>query len=333
MPIKQLDVLLADVEAHRGKPMNLTDIAQQVTSWLSDLEIKKLLTAGLLSSISFSTNNSWWHARVETLSALRVDYQSATNWKQVYQIVKLHIESECHGIWNEYDNLTACKLLSRMGYGHYDRDMIRCCQTGTVEIMSLLLTSPKVNPCHLILHLESLGGLLRLIITHALSLAVSNSQPDIVSLLLEDGRADPAATGIAYWSTLSDACTSRSLGVLFEDRIADNNNPIDKQVAILKMLLAKTTVRPTLQELADCTRAEIVQVLLSDSKIDPTQNNNVLLQRAIRRKNESIVRVYLADSRVAKLVDQHIVEIAREHGTESILELVSKRQLYNGEGL
>ena len=305
--------------------MNLTDIAQQVTSYLDDLQIEKLFVSGLLPTLSFSSNNSWWHARVETLSGLRMQYEPLTNWKQVYQIVKSHSGS----IWNEYDNVTASKILERMGHKSYLTEMTRCCETGTVQIMSHILAErSSLEDPYLLPYV--MRGSDRLGWTHALDLAVLNSQPNIVSLLLQDGIVCPIAIEEEYnIPILMYACLARPQEQ-DDQATPSSNNLIQRQVATVKLLLADDRIVPTIRELYRCIRPEILQVLLEDGRVDPTDgNSNKPLMQAISRQNEGKVRVYLADERVAKLVNRRTVQLTKKRSTPAIFELVLQQARLN----
>ena len=314
--------------------MNLTDIAQQVTSSLDDLDIQKLLMSGLLSSLSFSSNNSWWHARVETFTSLRLAYELETDYKQVYYIVKLHIQSRWPkiGIWNEHDNVTACKVLSKLDCKTMVIDMIRCCETGTVQIMSHLLTNSSLDPTHLQIHIES-GEYRYSVWRDALCLAVWNSQPEIVSLLLQDRRVDPSTVVSMHGrgQILQDACRSNSTLLDIEATITHNYSPGDRQAAVVKILLADRRIVPTGQEIYHC-RSEILQALLTDPRIDPTQNNNKPLIEAILHRWDDMVTVYLADERVAKLVTEHTVHLVKKYGTAMMIDLVCEQARANEVG-
>ena len=306
--------------------MNLTDIAQQVTSCLDDTDINKLLSSGLVTSLSFSRSNLWWHARVETLSGLRTGYNSATNWKQVYYIIK----SRQVGIWNEHDNVTACKILERIGHKPSDRDMVLCCETGTVSIMyHLLANSQSIDPRLLTYNASQPDALPTWVSRHALVLAVWNSQPVIVSLLLQDNRVCPIEIEVYEMSILRSACRTRCE---LQEHLATSRSykRIERQVAVVKLLLADQRIAPTARELYHCYHWEILQVLLADSQVDPTDGNtNKPLRQAISYQNEAMVRVYLTDERVARLVDAETVSLAKNYSTQAVFDLVVKQARLN----
>lgn len=81
---------------------------------------------------------------------------------------------------------------------------------------------------------------------------------------------------------------------------------------------------PTEQELYHCNASGIVQLYLPDKRIDPTINNCQPLEQAIRNSWTESVRVYLCDQRVAKLVDERTLSLARQFGTDEIVGLVEK---------
>ncbi|CAH6421392.1 Hypothetical protein POVR2_LOCUS374 [uncultured virus] len=141
--------------------------------------------------------------------------------------------------------------------------------------------------------------------------------------------------GLHDSSVIEDACSSTCPSQDISGKTSLNNNPIERQVAVVKLLLADGRIVLTVEELYSCIHAEILQVLLdeqlaaSNGTVDPTVESNKPLRQAILRENEGMVRVYLADERVAKLVNAETVRLAKNYSTPAIFELVVKHARLN----
>lgn len=66
-----------------------------------------------------------------------------------------------------------------------------------------------------------------------------------------------------------------------------------------------------------------VKLLLADSRVDPTADNNLAIQVASENGNAEVVKLLLADSRVDPTVDNNFaIRIASEHGHTEVVKLL-----------
>jgi len=131
--------------------------------------------------------------------------------------------------------------------------------------------------------------------------------PEIVRLLLADGRADPTSKNNFAIRTASERGHKGIVRLLLADGRADPtvNNYISIRTAL--------TIRYT----------EIVCLLLADKRIDPTFDNNWCLRTASEKGYTEVVRVLLADERTDPTASKHkSICAASQHGHTEIVRLL-----------
>ena len=297
--------------------MHLTDVAREVTSWMDDDVIKKLFLVGLLSSSdSFWKSNDYWHARVETLSGLRVPFRQEVNWAQTHRMLRRCFETdpEADEYWIKEDNATVCEILRKLGYSITPRILAYCCVHGSTKIFSYLTETASMNPSRVHYWCNEY---------HSVAMCVWHSQPEVLKLLLKDSRVSLTIRGLLYGTVLSDAVGSRRLSMdAYGGVCTINTSEPSRQVEVVRLLLEDGRVAPTEEEFYHCNIPGIMSLLLADTRLDPTASNNMPLQQAISRKATSVVRVLLADERVSKLVDRSTVELCRRCGTVAMMPLL-----------
>lgn len=144
-------------------------------------------------------------------------------------------------------------------------------QQQSTEILHLLLKDLRIDP------------------SKALVEAASNGYPENVKLLLADPRADPSI--------------NRNEAI---ERVASrvSNDEEDPYLIILRMLLDDPRVNPNaaLLNLIDRRAVMGVDMVMSDSRIDPTINDDAALKRAATKVDDgdglAILRLILNDPRV-----------------------------------
>ena len=209
-----------------------------------------------------SKHEFWWYRRVEQLVGQELTYRVGA-WSTIYASVCRFGPTFDHR--HNYGNLLLVQVLLEAGADprwHDDR-----------------ANNLAVNDdCYLSL----------------LTRAVQGANAAVLTLLLEDGRADP---------TIKESVAVR---IACQDGRAD----------MLKLFLRDGRATPPDYCLSVSTahnHLEVTQILLKDGRIDPTDLNNYYLKRALRESCEGIALLLVSDSRVRSTMDTHeILKKARE---------------------
>lgn len=143
------------------------------------------------------------------------------------------------------------------------------CERGRVEVAKFLLTFPEVDPNGCIL------------------LAIEFDDEELVKLLLEDGRDDPAR----YDSIIKDACENKE---------------------IVKLLLNDGRADPSVYHNEAIGRAcqhgcmETVQLLLTDPRVNPADDNNNAIYWACHNGHFEITQLLFNHPKVNPTGQNHI---------------------------
>ncbi|CAH6420627.1 Hypothetical protein POVR2_LOCUS209 [uncultured virus] len=270
--------------------MNLPEIQAEVTSWLDNDTLEKLYTSGLLASLlDLATSNIWWHSRVETLSGSRLAYQATVDWKQTYQVVDYVKKPERRpGIWNSEDNVTAVIVLEKMGHGATESDLAMCCKRGSVNILRYLLDQRQMS------------------LNQGLMCCITSYQPEVLEMLLKDDRI------------------SLDIHPELLDNVISISNPTHpaRHLAIVKILLADNRLPLQASWISHSYSPEVIKLLLADTRIDPSENQNALLIRAIVSRRAELVALLLENKRVRVAIDEIALRAAHGHGGPHIYSLV-----------
>lgn len=155
------------------------------------------------------------------------------------------------------------------------RSLFVAARRGDVEEVKALLQHPLVDPSFAVGH-DWRGA------RTALREAAYFGRVEVVRVLLEDGRADPAADGSVAlrWAARDGHVDIVSL--LLEDKRSD---PMAGESSAVEWA-------------ADRGSAEAVRILLRDARVDPTVRDNRAVFLAACFGQVEIVRVLLQDARV-----------------------------------
>jgi hypothetical protein len=275
--------------------MEVQDIASNVASWLDNSTIKKLYVLGLLPSLaSISKHASFWHSRVETLSGVRISFCSGVDWKQTYQILLRELSSmssprSSPNFWNSEDNALVSLLLLKMNYKPQDQAMCDAAGYGSVKILRFLLDEGSVDPQ-----------------TVAVIWCRTSRQKmchQTVMMLLEDKRVSCCG------NILYSACINKE-----EEKSRDC-------AEIVKFLLTQIPI-PGHDLLYGCSNPHTARMLIADKRIDPSSDDNMPLEQAIRNHYVEVVKVLLECPSVAQNISPRIREVARESRNEEIIKLI-----------
>jgi len=251
------------------------DVLSSILATLDDSTMAALNVTTTLPIQQVYQSNAYWKAKVETKIGYSTNYITV-NWKR---------------IWMELYNF---KLVNNNTFAE-------CCSKGYMDSVKCLLTIPLIDPTWYN--------------TDCLDRASKNGHADIVQILLNDTRVDPNKS-----NTLDIACAwgrTDVVRVLLNDprvTFPDSNLSLlcipcrDEYIDILRMLLDDPRINTkkalqhgfrlsTWQAVAN-ERIEAIRLMIADPRVDPTVEDNDLIQHACEKGYIEIVQILLSDPRV-----------------------------------
>ena len=195
------------------------------------------------------------------------------------------------------------------------------CFKGYLEVLRHLLDVPETD------------SPLNFNCTFYLAVGLEQGIAEVVRLLLEDGRADPAAKEI---DTLYLACSGGHksvLSLLLKDGRVDptvaipviiSNLSREMNLEIVEVLLADPRVRKLSIEddllSTACNERDtgLVRLLMKDGRANPTAHNNSAIRVVSRYGDPETARLLLSDRRVDSALVQEAIEWAQETGNSEV---------------
>lgn len=191
--------------------------------------------------------------------------------------------------WNYEDNATVLDILVRMGYSPNQANpdaMTSAAMYGLTNTLAFLLAEGSIDPNEAV-EVEDEEYLQ----DPPLGMAAANGQVEAVKLLLADPRVDPSG---------SNEYGGNSPIWLAAEAIVDDK--IEEYLEIVLLLLKR--VDPSEEEshiLIVCSQSrdnpEMMRLLLSDPRVNPSDNESSCLRYAVTKGREQTVAVLLEDGR------------------------------------
>lgn len=201
------------------------------------------------------------------------------------------------------------------------------CQNGHVEIVRLLLQDPRVTPHCTIIRLASV-----------------NNHLEVVKLLLQDKRIDPSFDNNVTVRHAFGAGHIEIVELLLQDSRVNpgclNNCMIrdackDGKLETVKLLLRCPRVNPATTQISGPTggliidrssplliatemgHIEVVELLLQDSRVDPTIGGNEAILLASKFNRPEIIKLLLRHPKIniKEITDHKILDIAKSVST------------------
>ena len=139
---------------------------------------------------------------------------------------------------------------------------------------------------------------------------------EVVKLLLQDRRANPAARANYALREAAENKHLKVLKLLLEDGRAD---PGVWGNEIIKLASKKGNV-------------EVVKILLADDRVDPGASDNYAFRKAAKNKHPELIEILLADKRVDPRRHTDIIKWAAKHGHFKIVKLLlSNEKIHLGD--
>ncbi|KAJ3367217.1 hypothetical protein HDU91_001585 [Kappamyces sp. JEL0680] len=236
-----------------------------------------------------------------------------------------------------------CLALIQHGVGgskEINEALVMACSVGNAAVASALLSDHRVDPSyhnHLALRSAAKSGQLAVMellladpridptadFNYAIHWACVNNQAEVVRLLLADGRADPGANGQQCIRLACKYECHEVIPMLLADARVDasfDHNACVREAAlkgrarILTMLLqlSRRRLDPgdrdnfAVRAASLNGHAECVQQLLGHRLVDPCAEGNQALLWAMEKGHVHVIRLLLADDRVATTVPRPV---------------------------
>lgn len=221
-------------------------------------------------------------------------------------------------------------LYAVLNHTHFDPScddnyLIRCaCDANRTNVVRALLRDSRVNPTmdnNICLRQAACRGnaeILRALLSDprvdpgdndndALCCAIEQHHPEIVRSLLDDNRIDPSRGHdrvlrfMAFYGENAEFVT-RLLADPRVDPKTQGDYPIyfaskNGHADIVRVLLRDSRVDPS-EAIAHTKHNRIAKLLLADPRVDPTVQDNRLVRRASSRRREKLLKRLLKDPRI-----------------------------------
>lgn len=154
-----------------------------------------------------------------------------------------------------------------------------------------------------------------------------NEYPEIVELLLKDGRVDPVAEDNNAIKFASENGHTETVKLLLQNsrvdpgardnyaiRFASKNGHLE----IVKLLLQDSRVNPGAQNncairwASENGHLEVVRILLQDSRVDPGAHDNYAITWASENGHMEIVKLLIPRVNLDNITDKKILNMAKE---------------------
>ena len=321
------------------------NITALIMSYSDNRTIQLLMEGGAAYSTRTLESPLFWHSRVETLLGKRVSTSADVDWKEVYYILERELKKSVPSIYNEEDNTLASKILadtylrSEADY-KIGRQIIELASNGKVNILKFVLSDARFNEALDISWVDVFDS------------ATYNGQLEVVELLLSDPRTQPSTNlldaVVGTNSTVPAQNYAEIVRLLLQDLRVDPT--IDNSVVlreyifegprddpeIVRALLKDGRADPManngepVKRAALNGRVQVLAVLLSDSRVDPTiVNNGQLLVTSVREGQLAVVRLLLRDGRIDPNRDDGaaLITAIQDKETEIALTLLEDRRM------
>lgn len=159
----------------------------------------------------------------------------------------------------------------------------------------------------------------------------STNSSAVVALLLRDGRADPRAQTSRILSKMAASGNTDAVRLLLEDGRIDPQGIIDayrsEYVDVLELLVAAGHPVPSdshiLEYMVKEGKKDVVGQLLRDGKIDPCARNNKALMLAAESGDKEMLELFLTDRRVNPRADHSkALKCAVKKGSTELVRLL-----------
>ncbi len=177
-----------------------------------------------------------------------------------------------------------------------DERLLDAIRDGDAQTVRLLLRDPTVDPTHdnhtCVVH------------------AAKRGSAKILWLLLNDSRIDPRVCGNTLGEWVLRKGSVKILRAFLEDGRVDFSRNDECCNIVTAVVIGRT---------------QIVQLLLSDHRVDPSVDDNMAICCAARQGHLEIIKMLLADPRVDPSADENDpIRFASYHGHEEIVRVLLK---------
>ena len=179
----------------------------------------------------------------------------------------------------------------------YDDLFVDANMRGKNNIVKVLLKDGRIDPGHIDSFEPGWG----------FNPVLRDNNIELFRILMEDGRIDPTPNG---YQILNDAIYENNIEVvriIIEDGRINVDKPSRNDYIIHSIMWGKP---------------EILELLLSDSRAQPSKNENEAIIEAIRREDIESLSILLNDPRI--IIDENVLKEARETGDKEIIDIVNK---------
>jgi ankyrin repeat protein len=173
------------------------------------------------------------------------------------------------------------------GVKNLDEVLLVATEAGDIEVVEYLLAQPEI---HLPVRQDRYNKSTPLLI------AAKNGDPDIVRLLLEDGRSDPRATMLGGCSSASIVLASDPPRRASKERLADYLDVLEQLIEDGRADLG-ACYSEALSYAAEKGFTDAVRLLLAQPSVDPSQISSRALGMASWFGHSEIVEILLQDGR------------------------------------
>ena len=196
-----------------------------------------------------------------------------------------------------------------------------------IELVRIFLADPDIDP--------RMDG--DIVLTDYVSYS-SRDNPEIMQLLLDDGRADPMADNGKPLAAAARNGRAQALAVLLADPrvnpvIADNGNLLLHSVeaghpTVVRLLLRDGRIDPSRNDgealitAIQSNNTEIALTLLADGRIDPAVADNWALTEAIKYDNGRVIDQLLTRSDVLESLSDEDLELAEQVGNPDMVATI-----------
>lgn len=285
----------------------IPDVACNISAFLDDKELERLYVLGLLPELArFADSQQFWHARVETISELRLIFKPEHDWKQTYRILTRKLGwNDVFTFANEEDDVVTLDVLWGMGFIPESYDVALSAKHGCLQGVQWLLDEGSAHP----------GGLPRYTLMYPHMEAIKAGHLEIVQALLADSRVDVTCT-YETENALTLACKRGHIEIVrlllarpavdptWQGSKALNHAIKHEDLSVLGLLLLDGRANPavglcTLLHTAVMTkRTDVVARLLRDPRVDPNSRNGSAIAVAVTSGDGPMIDLLLSDKRV-----------------------------------
>lgn len=320
--------------------MYVRDVAYRVTVLLDNQTLEKLHKLGLIPSLpDIALLQLWWHSRVEFLSGVRVALEPEVDWRECYQSLEHKLATGSDKLWIVRDSIAACQLLHRLGHESVsENSLYRAVFYGSINLVRYMIEVRGLDA-------DCPGGHESL-----LSIACRTGQEECVRFLLtypevrvHRDRTPIACQPLSYACRAENGNTDGNYSRIVSMLLADPRTIVDNyalayacehtNLEIIELLLADQRVNPSqndskiLIDSVEQGRVDVVSILLSDPRIDPNNGVGRPLRTAIRTRHLQMIELLMHNETIARYVDSFIMSLARGTNDQRIVELLTRLRI------